>query len=595
MKQNLRFIFMALLCAVCSMAWGEDKTDVLDQTFTGVTGQNYTDWSGKTATSSAVYAGNSAGSYSSIQLRSNNSNSGIISTTSGGKIKSVSVIWNNNTAEGRVLYVYGSNTAYNSPTDLYNNSNQGTLIGSIKKGTSEPTSLTITDDYAYIGLRSASGAMYVTEIDITWEKSGPTAPAVSFASSSVRVGVRATTTNALTKPDDLTVSYSNSDPNVATYNPETGVVEGVAEGEATITASWAAVEDKYNAGSTSFTVTVSNTFRATFDFTGTNAYGSELVPSDKYVSDSKTWESDGVQLVTAGRYRWLESTNGNSLRLHKAYGNATNGSITISPTNSSHVITKIEFDTNVSGISTMTSGTFNNIIWEGICNTITFAHDGTSDTQIIKTITITYGPAPTIPVTISNAGYATMYYGTKHLIVPEGVEAYTCKVESDQSITHTTTFTAGEVMPAGTAVLLHATAGNYIFTESVNAGNKTVGENMLKGYDVDSWTKGPNEETTGFVFYILSLDASNDPSSVGFYYKENNGEGFTSEAHKAFLAVPNDIAEVSSYVFDDQTGIKTVEMSTNKEGIYTLSGVRMQSDNLPAGLYIVNGKKMVIK
>lgn len=142
-------------------------TDILNNAFTGVSGTSYTAWSGSGSESSAVYAGQSAGSNSSIQLRSKNSNSGIVTTTSGGKVRKVVVTWNASTANGRTLDIYGSNTAYTSPTDLYNTSTQGTKLGSIVCGTS--TELEITGDYAYIGLRSNKDAMYLAEIQISWE------------------------------------------------------------------------------------------------------------------------------------------------------------------------------------------------------------------------------------------------------------------------------------------------------------------------------------------------------------------------------------------------------------------------------------------
>ncbi len=146
--------------------------DILDLKFTGVEASTtYAKWSGKTATSDAVYAGQSAGDNNSIQLRSNNSNSGVISTTSGGKLAKVVVEWNSETASGRTLDIYGSNTAYEAATDLYDNSKQGTKLGSIVKGTS--TELTITGDYHYIGLRSNNGAMYLSKISITWEGGTP--------------------------------------------------------------------------------------------------------------------------------------------------------------------------------------------------------------------------------------------------------------------------------------------------------------------------------------------------------------------------------------------------------------------------------------
>lgn len=180
MKKLLTFFLTALLAF--SVGWAAEVTDVLNRAFTGVDNgtSTYSSWSGKTSYSPAVYAGNSAGSNNSIQLRSNNSNSGIVTTTSGGKVKSITVSWSSSTVNGRTLNVYGKNSAYSAATDLYGN-NSGTLLGTIVKGTS--TSLTITGDYEYIGFRSASGAMYLLEVSIVWETSGGgttvTAPTIS--------------------------------------------------------------------------------------------------------------------------------------------------------------------------------------------------------------------------------------------------------------------------------------------------------------------------------------------------------------------------------------------------------------------------------
>lgn len=158
---------LTLLCAVVSMAWAGNVTDELDRALTGVTGTNYASWSDITSISNAKYAGNSAGGNNSIQLRSSNSNSGVITTTSGGKVKKVTVTWNSNTANGRTLNVYGKNTAYTAASDLYNSSNQGTLLGTIVCGTS--TELTITADYEFVGFCSNSGAMYLEKVQIVWE------------------------------------------------------------------------------------------------------------------------------------------------------------------------------------------------------------------------------------------------------------------------------------------------------------------------------------------------------------------------------------------------------------------------------------------
>ena len=144
-----------------------EVTDTLNNALTGATGNGYISWSGKKVTSDAVYAGNSAGSNSSIQLRSDNSkaSAGVITTVSGGKAKKVILSWHSATTEGRTVDIYGKNTAYTSTTELYNTSTQGTKLGSLKKGETE---LEITGDYEYIAFRSNSGALYLISVQITW-------------------------------------------------------------------------------------------------------------------------------------------------------------------------------------------------------------------------------------------------------------------------------------------------------------------------------------------------------------------------------------------------------------------------------------------
>ena len=143
--------------------------DVLTQSWTGVTGTSYTAWTNKKGSAStAVYAGKSAGGNSSIQLRTSGSDEGVVTTTSGGKAKKIKVTWNSNTNTARKLQVYGKSTAYESAADLYNTSNQGTLLTTIDYSTSA-VEVTLTGDYQFIGFKSSSSALYLTEVDITWE------------------------------------------------------------------------------------------------------------------------------------------------------------------------------------------------------------------------------------------------------------------------------------------------------------------------------------------------------------------------------------------------------------------------------------------
>ena len=186
MTKKLRYFCTLLLMAVASVAWA-DVTDVLTPSVIGISGSSYTTWSDVTATSNAVYAGQSSAG-TGIQLRSSGNNSGVVTTTSGGKVKSITVEWHNNTQNGRTLNVYGKNSAYTQATDLYGN-NAGDLLGTIVCGTS--TTIEVEGDYEYIGLRSAGSAMYLNSITIVWDD-GASGDAPSISADNVDIAYNAT-------------------------------------------------------------------------------------------------------------------------------------------------------------------------------------------------------------------------------------------------------------------------------------------------------------------------------------------------------------------------------------------------------------------
>ena len=154
---------MFLTLCVSAEVWAETITDEITASDLTATGTSYTAFDNVSKSSDAIYAGQSAKDNSgNIQLRSKNSNSGIVSTTSGGKVKSVKITVGSGS---NTIDVYGSNTAYTGATDLYDNNKQGTKIGSV---TSTGT-ITFDEDYTYVGIRSNSGAIYLSKIDIEWE------------------------------------------------------------------------------------------------------------------------------------------------------------------------------------------------------------------------------------------------------------------------------------------------------------------------------------------------------------------------------------------------------------------------------------------
>lgn len=311
MKQLLTFFLTALLAF--SVGWAATVTDVLDYQVLEL-GSSYANFTGKTATSDAVYAGNAMkGSGNTIQLRSTNSNSGIVTTGSGGKARKVTVVWNSNTSNGRDLMIYGKNTAYSAATDLYASSTGGTYLGSIVKGTS--TSLTITGDYEYIGFRSQSGAMYLTSVTIDWEQGGGTsvaAPTISPAGGEFVTSQTVTLSHA-----DADAIYYTTDGN----DPTTSSTQYTAPFTINETTTVKAIAVKNN--------TPSSVASATF----TKLPGVATVANANALNDNTKFGFTGNAVVTYqnGNNLWIRDqtrdTNSSGLIYGSVSGTFANGAI----------------------------------------------------------------------------------------------------------------------------------------------------------------------------------------------------------------------------------------------------------------------------
>ncbi len=111
-------------------------------------------------------AGNNADNGNGLQLRSKNSNSGVIGSCEGRTCKSITFNFDANTQAGRKIDIYASNTAF-AITDMYGS--KMTKVGSIDYDANNLTqTYTFTSDYSYIGFRSNDGAVYLKSVEIIW-------------------------------------------------------------------------------------------------------------------------------------------------------------------------------------------------------------------------------------------------------------------------------------------------------------------------------------------------------------------------------------------------------------------------------------------
>ena len=266
--------------------------DIITRDVTGV-GKNsstYTNWKDKEGVSGAVYNGNSAGGNDAIQLRSN-TNSGIITTVSGGKVRKVTVVWQDGTTNGRTLNIYGKNTPYADTSELYDEAKCGTLLGTIVKGTS--TELNITEDYEFIGMRSNANAMYISEIKIEWENDGLQTQTISFPESTYTITEGDSFTAPTLSGAQTNVTYTSSNTEVATVDANTGAVTVVGVGETTIKAT--AIEaNGYRSAEASYTLIVNKPGAKTYTLQFGTAYNSKAISaynSSWYVTcDSFIWD-----------------------------------------------------------------------------------------------------------------------------------------------------------------------------------------------------------------------------------------------------------------------------------------------------------------
>lgn len=188
-------------------------------------------------------------------------------------------------------------------------------------------------------------------------------------------------------------------------------------------------------------------------------------------------------------------------------------------------------------------------------------------------------------------------------------------VDNEKYLAKTSTVT---VAPANTGVILTCDATDDVdniplFVKDVNSQEDQVTGNMLDGTLKETSTL--KADGTNYVFTRVSynLDANGNivdgdkgtNSTLGFYRVANNDKSDLA-ANKAYLHVPSSTSAKNFYViegiFDNgDTPTSIVSVSDNvgpsmDEGCYyTLTGIRMSSRPTRAGIYIHNGKKIVIK
>ncbi len=190
---------------------------------------------------------------------------------------------------------------------------------------------------------------------------------------------------------------------------------------------------------------------------------------------------------------------------------------------------------------------------------------------------------PTVSATIASSGYSTFCssYPLNCASLPDGLTAYQIKAANISGSTITPTQVTAAV-PAGTGLLLKGTAGAD-YDIPVAASGTALNDNKLVGVTTATAIGGAST-----VYHYILKD--------GAFYHASAG---TLAAGKAYLSLDAAPSSARSLVlmFDEAenttTGINAVKGVEANGAVYNMNGQRVAQPT--KGLYIINGKKVVIK
>ena len=464
-----------------------------------------------------------------------------------------------------------------------------------KTGTGESVSLDIPSGNKFVkfGVNSTSTApssdyykLIVDDVVFTYSSSlTPATWTVDPALATVTAGE--STVLSLDTNYDGTLTFTSNDEDVAevSYNSSDKeiTVTGVAAGSTTISVTGAATAT-YEAISKSITVNVNHAEYASnvtdvmsdfgYAYFGLTPSGSNTYAQPEVTSTDKT-DSYGVTIsfakASGSYYPRYDPTY---VRFYQ------NNTLTVTVPAGSY-ITKIVFTEPAAGAKwdgSMSVGTGEYVntekTWYATSTDVTsLVLTGKEGTNRIGGMKV-YFQRSTVPVSVTAVGYAT--FASPYNLNFSGMDltAYKAIASGDE-----VSFESVGQVPGGEGLLIKANEGTY---------NVPV---IASAAAIDNALIGVTEETVvdGAGIYVLY----NGTSGIGFY--QTSASSFTIRANSAYL--PAGIVSAREFIpFEDETtSISDVrsKMSDVKGEYFDLQGRKVAQPT--KGLYIMNGKKVIIK
>lgn len=467
---------------------------------------------------------------------------------------------------------------------------------------------------------SATIALYIKSITISYTTDDKTPTTLSFGETYDKQTIiinkgeensfkAPTATLTPSEAGSDNIIYSSSNGNVATVG-NNGNITLLTSGEATITATFAGNET-YAPSSSWYKINYRdpNITDVTFDFTSPATYGYGTSGNTNHEGDLN---DDGGTIISDIVTITSNSTNNipnrfwnDGLRVYK------NSSFTFSvPVG--YVITQIEFDKS-SGNATAENGTLNGTTWTGTASSVKFTYSG-SITYIYAKVAIK--KIPILDESKENTITAAENADVALVRTLDNNDWNTFCVPFNISAEQIT-----EVFGTGTKITEFTSADKankkMIFTQasSIEAGKpylikpgKEIVENpVFKGVTIVEGEPQTitNNSNYAFVGVYSPYDMKTDGTEV---FVGVGGKVFVPAADtnrmkglRAFIrfSSPTERLNTISIDGDNTSAINLIENNGAKSDnrVFSLSGqqVGKSTDGLKSGIYIVNGKKVIIK
>ncbi|MBP3472459.1 MAG: chitobiase/beta-hexosaminidase C-terminal domain-containing protein [Paraprevotella sp.] len=407
----------------------------------------------------------------------------------------------------------------------------------------------------------------------------------------------------LTNTSDATPVYTSSNEAVATVAAD-GKITIIGEGKTTITAEVAATEN-YSAATASFTLEVVNTEAQGDAVAFVAIYGDVAYAMSTASSKSNTLDAVAAQTVNgkvinaanqAGLSWYVDKAAGTIQTASGAYLTATSAKTNLSTATTKCVWTwddaegifvqgtRSFFYSEGTGFKNYATSNKNNKGFSGLSQMMTFA-----DGHVRTGLTAEDWGTICLPNAVA-AGDVT------------GADFYPVagKVVTDGKVTAIVLGEAVTTLEAGVPYVFSAKESSLLAAYNGEAVSAPVAANGL----------------TGTLAAINADKNAEDTELSGKYMLVGNtwrlcGKGCSLAANRAYLdmdAVPSLAAgsyALTMSVFDDgATGIESVDATASAPvDVYTVSGVRVRAsvssaqatEGLQKGLYIINGKKVLVK